>query len=198
MRANVMAVGAGVAVAALGLASEARAEVVLGASLGAAVPISAKGFDPGLTGDLRIGYQLPLKVIGVTVEAQGGYTAFSPGSLPEQVSAGKVVRVTAGGRVSVGKLFEPYLAAHIGYGWVRQSVTASDVLDLPGDLNGRGVTADGRLGLQLNLMPVIRVGADVGYSVLFGTKGAELGAETVGAKDALNWLTVGLNGALVF
>jgi hypothetical protein len=187
-----------VVLAAVSVAPDAKADVEVGASVGAAVPIRAKGFDAGFTGDLRVGYKLPIPVVGITVEAQGGYAAFAPGSLADQVSAGKVVRMTAGGRLSFGSVLEPYVAAHVGYGWVRQSVNASDVLALPSDLNGRGLTADGRVGVQLNLLPIVRVGADAGYSVLFGTKGQELGADTVGAKDALNWLTFTVNGALVF
>jgi hypothetical protein len=177
--------------------SQARADVVVGASVGAAVPMSSAGYKAGVTTAARVGYQLPIPVLAATIEAQGGYTSFPPEALTGQVTQAKIARIAAGGRLVFGKFVAPFIAAHVGYGWLMQGAAAESSLPIP-DLDKKGPALDTQLGIELQPAPLVRLGAEAGYAVMKGTDAAAIGANTIGANGALNWLTFGVNAALVF
>jgi hypothetical protein len=175
--------------------TEARADVVVGAGVGVALPLSAKGYNAGLVVDGRLGYEFQLSPITLALEAAGGYTTLPAEALTGAPSNAKIVRIMGGAKLGFGKLIVPFAAVHAGYGWLSQSYT-----DPTGthDNTDRGFALDAKIGFDIRPISLFSVGVNGGYNLLQGTQAAQIGAETIGAQGALNYLSFGVQAALAF
>ena len=130
---------------------------------------------PGATSgqgfNVRLGYKLDLLLAQITPEVGFAYHSFA-GDADAKFSQGIV-----GGRLAFGKILEPGVYAHVGYG------------HLGFDGGGRsGATVDAGLTLDLTLLPFIDLGVHGGYNGML-------------AKDdytAFDTYVLGVHGALVF
>lgn len=130
---------------------------------------------PAATGgqgfNVRLGYKLDLLLAQITPEVGFAYHSFA-GDESVKFSQGIV-----GGRLAFGKILEPGVYAHVGYG------------HLGADDGGRsGATVDAGLTLDLTLLPFIDLGVHGGYNGML-------------AKDndnAFDTYVLGVHGALVF
>lgn len=134
--------------------------------------IDEPGVSSGTGLALRYGYKLDLKVFSLTPELGGSYATFSG---PADV---EYYRGFAGGRLTLGKVLEPGVFAHIGYGHVSAEPSS-----------GRSaLSLDGGVTLDLTIIPIVDLGAHVAYSGLL-------------AKDnlpAFDTYIIGLHAALAF
>jgi hypothetical protein len=183
--------------AVLLVASEARADIVVGAGVGVAVPISAQGYNAGVAVDGRLGYEFSFTPISLAIEAAGGYTtmpaeALAPGTAGAiALSNAKIARIMGGLKLGVGKLVVPFIAAHAGYGWLTQDAGGVDVSD-------KGFAMDAKLGFDIRPINLISLGVNGGYNLLTGRQAAQVGATTIGAAGSLNYLSFGVQAALAF
>jgi hypothetical protein len=122
--------------------------------------------------NVRLGYKLDLLVLQLTPEIGGAYHTFS-GDLSPRFSQGIV-----GGRLQFGKILEPGLYAHLGYGHL-----SSDHFD-----SYSGATADAGLTLDLTLLPLLDVGVHAGYNGMLKS----------GDRPAFDSYVLGAHAALVF
>jgi hypothetical protein len=134
--------------------------------------IDEPGLGSGSGLGLRYGYKVDLLVLAITPELGLNYASYSG-------AAGvKYYRGFAGGRLSFGKVLEPGIFAHIGYGHIS--------FDPDG---GRSApTVDGGITLDLTVIPVIDLGAHFAYCALLAKDGSE----------ALDTYIIGLHAALAF
>lgn len=121
--------------------------------------------------NVRLGYKLDLLVLQFTPEIGGAYHSFSG---DEKLGLSQFI---AGGRLAFGKILEPGLYAHLGYGHL------SGV-----DVSRSGGTGDAGVTLDLTLLPLIDLGVHAGYNGMFKS-------EPYAAFDSY---VVGVHGALVF
>ncbi|HEX7603400.1 MAG TPA: hypothetical protein VF316_17395, partial [Polyangiaceae bacterium] len=146
----------------------------------------------GLAVDGRLGYEFSFSPVALALEAAGGYTtmpaeALAPGTAGAvSISNAKITRIMGGLKLGVGKLVVPFIAAHAGYGW------------LSGDYSGKGFAMDAKLGFDIRPINLISLGVNGGYNLLTGTQAAQVGAQTIGASGALNYLSFGVQAALAF
>jgi len=120
----------------------------------------------------RLGYKLDLAVLQLTPEIGGGYHTFA-GDAGAKLSQGFV-----GGRLQFLKVLEPGIYAHLGYGHLAAS-----------GMDGySGATADAGVTLDLTLLPLVDIGAHVGYNGLLKS----------GDRPAFDSYVLGLHGALIF
>jgi hypothetical protein len=131
------------------------------------------GWENGVGGGLRLGYELDLVALSLIPEIGGTYHSFP--DLDAQLYRGIV-----GGRLRFLKILEPGIYAHFGVGRFE-----SDRLLVPSWTAG---TADGGVSLDLTVLPVLEVGAHAGYNVQFGKDEIE----------SFSYWSAGLNAALVF
>ena len=122
--------------------------------------------------NVRLGYKLDLLVLQLTPEIGGAYHAFS-GDAGAKLSQGIV-----GGRLAFGKVLEPGLYAHLGYGHLASSVGAAH----------SGATGDAGVTLDLTLLPFIDLGIHAGYNGMLKS----------GDYSAFDSYVLGVHGALVF
>jgi hypothetical protein len=113
-----------------------------------------------------------LLVLQLTPEIGGAYHTFSGAASP------KFSQGIVGGRLQFGKVLEPGMYAHLGYGHLSGAV---------GD-GYSGASVDAGVTLDLTLLPLIDVGAHVGYNGLLKS----------GGHDAFDSYVVGLHAALIF
>lgn len=125
--------------------------------------------------NVRLGYKLDLLVLQLTPEVGGGYHTFS-GDLSPHLAQGIV-----GGRLQFGKILEPGLYAHLGYGHLSGSFEGVD--------HGHsGATADAGVTLDLTLLPLIDVGVHAGYNGMLKS----------GDYPAFDTYVLGLHGSIIF
>ncbi len=121
--------------------------------------------------NVRLGYKLDLLVLQVTPEVGGAYHTFSGDASP------KFSQGIVGGRLQFGKILEPGLYAHLGYGHISVA-----------DAGHSGATADVGATLDLTLLPLLDVGVHAGYNGMLKS----------GDYDAFNTYVLGVHGALIF
>src|SRR3954471_20548579 len=97
--------------------------------------------------NVRLGYKLDLLVLQVTPEVGGAYHTFSGDASP------KFSQGIVGGRLQFGKVLEPGLYAHLGYGHVSAEGGGHS-----------GATVDAGVTLDLTLLPLVDVGVHAGYN----------------------------------
>jgi hypothetical protein len=152
-------------------AAHASSGTAIGVDLDYAHGINEQGVGSGTGFNVRLGYKLDLLLAQLTPEVGGGYHSFS-GDASAKFSQGFV-----GGRLAFGKILEPGLYAHVGYGHVGEF-----------DTGRSGATADAGLTLDLTILPLIDLGVHAGYDGLLKT----------GDFPAFDTYVLGVHGALVF
>jgi hypothetical protein len=157
------------------LASAADAHAHSGTAIGVDLDytngINEPAVGKGTGFNVRLGYKLDLLVLQFTPEVGGAYHTFS-GDAGAKFSQGIV-----GGRLAFGKILEPGLYAHLGYGH----------LGFDGGSRS-GATADAGVTLDLTLLPLIDLGVHAGYNGMLKSD----------PYDAFDSYVVGVHGALVF
>jgi hypothetical protein len=121
--------------------------------------------------NVRLGYKLDLLVLQLTPEIGGGYHTFS-GAAEAKLSQGIV-----GGRLQFGKILEPGMYAHLGYGHLSAFGSGHS-----------GATADAGVTLDLTFLPMIDVGVHAGYDGLLKS----------GADQAFDSYVLGAHASLIF
>jgi len=162
---------AGLLVLASARDAHASSGTAIGVDLDYAHGISEPGTDNGTGFNVRVGYKLDLLVLQLTPEVGGAYHTFA-GDADAKFSQGIV-----GGRLAFGKILEPGVYAHLGYGHVSEFGSSRS-----------GATIDGGLTLDLTLLPLIDLGVHGGYNGLLAT----------GGYRAFDTYVVGVHAALVF
>ena len=160
------------ALLAFGHDAKAKSGTSLGVDLDYTHGINEPAVGSGTGFNVRLGYKLDLLVLQVTPEVGGAYHGFSGDSKPS-FSQGIV-----GGRVAFGKILEPGLYAHLGYGH----------LSAAGIDSYSGATADAGVTLDLTLLPLIDVGAHAGYNGMLKS----------GDRPAFDTYVLGLHAAVIF
>jgi hypothetical protein len=122
--------------------------------------------------NVRLGYKLDLLVLQLTPEVGGGYHTFSGERAP------KLSRGFVGGRLQFGKILEPGMYAHLGYGHLAQSIFAGH----------SGATADAGVTLDLTVLPMIDLGVHAGYSGMLKS----------GGDPAFDSYVLGAHASLIF
>lgn len=122
--------------------------------------------------NVRLGYKLDLLVVQLTPEIGGAYHTFSGDA------GAKFAQGIVGGRLQFGKIIEPGLYAHLGYGHL--SAANSDGVS--------GVTADAGVQLDFTLLPLLDIGVHAGYNGMLKS----------GDRNAFDSYVLGLHGGIVF
>jgi hypothetical protein len=169
-------IGASAAVAALAftVSRAARADTAIAADLNWVAPIDSSLKSGGGFG-VRVGYYTHLPLITLVPELGFTYASFG-GDYP-----GTVYRGIAGMRLGIGEVLRPGVFAHIGVA----QLTADGP---PPDPSHTALSFDAGAFLDFTLLPIINVGAHAAYN--------RLNASDEGY--ALDWMTLGLHGEIVF
>ena len=122
--------------------------------------------------NVRLGYKLDLLVVQFTPEIGGAYHGFSGDA------GAKLTQGIVGGRVAFGKILEPGIYAHLGYGHLSDTLGNSH----------SGATGDAGLTLDLTLLPFVDLGVHGGYNGMLKS----------GDYPAFDSYIVGVHGALIF
>jgi hypothetical protein len=133
------------------------------------------GVGSGTGFNVRLGYKLDLLVLQLTPEVGGAYHTFSGNS--DGNANAKFSQGIVGGRLAFGKILEPGVYAHLGYGHV--SADGGGV---------SGATIDGGLTLDLTILPLIDLGIHGGYNGMLAS----------GSHNAFDTYVLGVHAALVF
>jgi len=153
-------------------AAHAASGTAIGADLDYTNGINEPAVGSGTGFNVRLGYKLDLLLVQLTPEIGGAYHTFS-GDAGAKFSQGIV-----GGRLQFGKIIEPGLYAHLGYGHLSAA-----------EGNGHsGVTADAGVQLDFTLLPIIDIGVHAGYNGMLKSDN----------RDAFDSYVLGLHGSLVF
>ena len=151
--------------------AHASSGTAIGVDLDYTNGINETGVKSGTGFNVRLGYKLDLLLAQITPEVGGAYHTFS-GDGGVTFSQGIV-----GARLAFGKILEPGVYAHLGYG------------HLGSDFGGHsGATADAGLTLDLTLLPFIDLGVHGGYNGMLKS----------GDFPAFDSYVLGVHGALVF
>jgi hypothetical protein len=133
--------------------------------------INEPGVSRGTGFGVRLGYKLDLLLVQLTPEVGGAYHTFS-GDADATFSQG-----FGGVRLALGKIVEPGVYAHLGYGHIGT------------DFGGHsGAAADAGVTLDLTFLPLIDLGVHGGYNWLLKTED----------HDAFDSYVLGAQVALVF
>lgn len=159
-------------VLALAGTAHASSGTAIGVDIDYTNGINEPAVSSGTGFNVRLGYKLDLLVLQLTPEIGGGYHTFS-GDLSPKFSQGIV-----GGRLQFGKVLEPGLYAHLGYGH----------LSAAGFDGHSGATADAGVTLDLTLLPLLDVGVHGGYNGMLKS----------GDYSAFDTYVLGVHGALIF
>ena len=151
--------------------AHAKSGIAVGADLDYTSGIGEDDKSGGTGFNVRLGYKLDLSILQLTPEAGGGWHTFS-GNAEAKLSQGFV-----GGRMQFGKILEPGLYAHLGYGHLSESGGGHS-----------GATADAGVTLDLTLLPLIDVGVHAGYKGMLKS----------GDYQAFDSYVLGLHGSLIF
>jgi hypothetical protein len=139
------------------------------------LPLDEPDIDTGIGAGLRLGNELDLVAVTLTPEIAGTAHSFANDWEPE------LYRGTAGLRLSVGKLVEPGVFAHVGVGDLR-------IEGERGAADRTAFTWDGGLTLDLTLIPVIQLGAHASYGYLAAGD----------ADESLDWVLAGAHVTFSF
>jgi hypothetical protein len=134
-----------------------------------AAALDASNTKSGGGGALRLGQEFDLLLISLTPEFGGSYHAFG-GDDKTKLYTGFL-----GGRLSIGKIVEPSLFAHLGVG----HVTGGEKRTAP--------VMDGGLAIDFTLLPLIDLGVHGAYNVMLPRDDG----------SALKYVTLGVHAALV-
>jgi hypothetical protein len=162
---------AGLSLLASARNAHASSGTAIGVDLDYAHGLNEPGVESGSGFNVRLGYKLDLELLQITPEVGGGYLTFG-GDENAKFSQGIV-----GGRVAFGKVIEPGMYAHLGYGHV-----------VEGGVGRSGATGDAGVTLDLTLLPLIDLGVHAGYDGLLKS----------GNAPAFDSYVLGVHGALVF
>jgi len=171
---RIMALAAALPIFSYGLLAEARengSKTVLALDLDYAAPRSEPDSAGGGGGALRIGRKFDLIALSLTPEIGGSYAGFGGNS------SATVYRGFIGGRLGIGKIFEPSAFAHIGLGELSSSNTSHIA-----------PTFDAGVAFDFTLLPLIDLGAHASYNTLVGQ----------GVNSAFDWFLLGVHVALEF
>jgi len=156
-------------------ASPREAEASSGTSIGVDLDYTHGINEPGVSSGSgfngRLGYKLDLLLAQITPEVGFGYHAFA-GDADLKFTQGIV-----GGRLAFGKILEPGVYAHVGYGHL--STVAG---------GHSGPTLDAGVTLDLTLLPFIDLGVHGGYNGMLANNN----------YPAFDTYVLGVHGALVF
>ena len=151
--------------------AHASSGTAIGVDLDYTNGINEAGVGSGTGFNVRLGYKLDLLLAQLTPEIGGGYHTFS-GDANLKLSQGIV-----GGRLQFGKILEPGIYTHLGYGHASAD-----------GLGHSGATFDAGVTLDLTLLPLLDLGVHAGYNGLLKS----------GDYDAFNSYVLGVHAALVF
>lgn len=151
-------------------AAHASSGTAIGVDLDYAHGLNERAVGAGTGFGVRLGYKLDLLLAQITPEVGGEYHSFS-GDAGVKFAQGIV-----GGRLAFGKVLEPGLYAHLGYGHISGADSRS------------GATLDGGLTLDLTLLPLLDLGVHGGYDGMLKS----------GDRNAFDSYVLGVHGALVF
>lgn len=164
----------------LGGAREARAGVSLSAELNGGMTFKGlpqqNRFGGGITGIL--GYRFNVGPAFIAPEAGGGYMLFDAGSDYVRFHP---ARAFGGVRFGVGRIVQPQIFAHLGYGW----------LGGLSDLDLKGYTADAGIALDFNLIRVLSLGLHGGY-VVTRVEPSE-GGPVSSTPQTISWINAGVH-----
>ena len=151
--------------------ANAKSGTSVGADLDYTNGINEPNVASGTGFNVRLGYKVDLLVIQITPEIGGAYHTFSGDAAP------KFSQGIVGGRVAFGKILEPGLYAHLGYGHLSSN-----------GVGHSGATADAGVTLDLTLLPIIDLGVHAGYNGMLKS----------GDYQAFDSYVLGVHGALIF
>jgi len=151
--------------------ANARSGTAIGVDLDYTNGINEPHVGSGTGFNVRLGYKVDLLALQLTPELGGGYHTYS-GDASSKLSQGIV-----GGRLQFGKILEPGLYAHLGYGHLSTAAASHS-----------GATVDAGVTLDLTLLPFIDLGVHAGYDGMLKS----------GDYDAFNTYVLGVHGALIF
>ncbi|HEY2410509.1 MAG TPA: hypothetical protein VGI10_31105 [Polyangiaceae bacterium] len=157
----------------LGFERSAHADdaTVLAADLDWTGGIGERGVSTGQGGAIRLGYKLDMVLASLTPEVGGGYHWFR-GAADASLKQGFL-----GGRLRFGKILEPGVYAHLGYGVLDEAVPGAGF---------SGVSADAGVSLDLTLLPVLDLGVHAGYNgILANSEHAAFDSYVLGLQAAL-------------
>lgn len=154
------------------LPQEAQAQTVLSVDLDYAAPIDQTGVDSGGGAQVRFGPRLDLALVQIDGEVGLGLHTFS-GTLSPTAYRGVV-----GGRLGFDFLLRPSIYTHAGVGHVNFSRGS----------NLTHFTWDGGLALDFSVIPLLDVGAHVGYNIILGNSDV----------SAFGYMVAGLHASLLF
>ncbi len=129
------------------------------------------GTHNGGGGAIRVGRKLDLLLISLTPEVGGSYHNFAG------TNESRIYRGFLGGRVGIGKIFEPSAFAHVGLARLEST--------FPG---WTAPAFDGGIAFDFTLLPVVDLGAHASYNALLSQ----------GNHESFEWLILGLHAALEF
>ena len=129
-------------------AAHATSGTAIGVDLDYTNGINEPHVGSGTGFNVRLGYKVDLLAAQLTPEIGGGYHGFSGDA------KAKLARGFIGGRLQFGRLLEPGLYAHLGYGHLGSALGNEH----------SGATADAGVTLDLTLLPLIDLGVHAGYS----------------------------------
>jgi len=152
--------------------AHASSGTAIGVDLDYTHGINEPGVGAGQGFNGRLGYKLDLLLAQITPEVGFAYHSYS-GDAGVKFTQGIV-----GGRLAFGKILEPGVYAHLGYG------------HLSSDFGGghSGPTLDAGVTLDLTLLPFIDLGVHGGYNGMLANNG----------YNAFDTYVLGVHGALVF
>jgi hypothetical protein len=153
-------------------AGQVRADTAIAADLDYGAPLE-DGSEWGAGFSIRLGQQVHLPALVLTPELVFNHQAFSG------VGPTREYRGLIGLRLGVGEILRPGVYTHIGFGRLDFDSPVS-----PGD----GLTYDAGAFLDFTLLPLVNIGAHVGYNALSPGNDA----------PTFEWVNVGVHGALVF
>jgi len=167
---------------------EAEAGITLGFDLDFGAPLGEENFKDngigtGFTG--RLGYSLPIPLISLAIESSFSYIVFPDGGAASPETT--IWAFRAGGRLGLPlpilPFFTPSFYGHVGTG------NASF-----GNFSDGGLAWDVGGALDFTLLPIISVGAHLGYAVQQVALQTALGS----ADGELQWFNFGVHAQLEF
>jgi hypothetical protein len=185
-----------VAVALSLLPVTADAETQLGLDLDSVFANEEHDTGLGIAG--RVGFDLGVPGLLLMPELQIGYFGFdgrTTRTAPDTWQSYELssVRGTVGARVGFGGIVRPSVYAHAG--WARLFVENTATLKLPSSLSGGRASAlpqeedaltwDAGVAVDLTVVPLVDLGAHIGYARL-------------DVADPIDWWNVGVHAALGF
>lgn len=168
---------------------EARADITVGASAGAAIPTgdALDNQSVGYSFEGFAGYGLlPIPMIDLSAGLSGTFTGL-PADDDKVGGTVNITRLMAQARARINLLIvSPELFVGVGYGWLSSEVAGVDFSD-------KGLAWQVGAGVGLLNLPLVSVGLYASYN---GLQGSE--EDPAGDTNAYNWIDVGVNARLSF